>query len=84
MGSCLDAASKSKFKSTPPTEEECACTWDHLARAFPVEEHALLFDYFEAWSKSIADEKALFPDEAAHMASLKGYTGKGTKSDVAR
>jgi len=65
---CLDRASKSKFKSAPPLEEDCACTWDQLARAFSVEEHALLFEYLQASPESIADQRALFPNEAAHEA----------------
>jgi hypothetical protein len=77
--SCLDRASKSEFKSAPPTQEECACTWDHFARAFPVEEHALLIAYFEALPKGYDETKALLPNEAAHHAFFARVFKEGYK-----
>jgi hypothetical protein len=50
---------------TPPTHESCSCIWGVLARAFPVEEHALVAEFWEAAAAGKGSDervKAVLPD----------------------
>ena len=50
IASCLKPrpAHKKLPGFVPPTNEQCSCHWDILAKAFPPQQHAIVAEYVEA------------------------------------